>query len=120
MGVPIRSSMDVVELGPLKNGLPVYFDKMASESDGIIVVNRIKVHTAFKAEIESGLHKMLSVGLVTPPVGMCLNVASAISQLEIGRIFKAAVPFLLANAITLVLITMLPSLSMWLPGLLMK
>jgi hypothetical protein len=63
MGVPVRSSMEVVELGRLKNGLPVYFDKIASESDGIIVVNRIKVHTAFKAEIESGLHKMLSVGL---------------------------------------------------------
>ena len=62
----------------------------------------------------------LAVGLVTPPVGMCLNVASAISGLGIGRIFKAAVPFLLANAITLVLITVMPALSMWLPGLLMK
>jgi tripartite ATP-independent transporter DctM subunit len=62
----------------------------------------------------------LAVGLVTPPVGMCLNVASAISKLGIGRIFKAAVPFLLANAITLVLITLLPELSMWLPELLMK
>jgi tripartite ATP-independent transporter DctM subunit len=62
----------------------------------------------------------LAVGLVTPPVGMCLNVASAISKLGIGRIFKAAVPFLLANAITLVLITVAPALSMWLPGLLMK
>ena len=62
----------------------------------------------------------LAVGLVTPPVGMCLNVASAISKLGIGRIFKGALPFLLANAITLVLITLLPSLSMWLPGLLMK
>jgi len=62
----------------------------------------------------------LAVGLVTPPVGMCLNVASTISGLGIGRIFKAAVPFLLANAITLVLITVMPALSMWLPGLLMK
>ncbi|MBN2553096.1 MAG: TRAP transporter large permease [Spirochaetales bacterium] len=62
----------------------------------------------------------LAVGLVTPPVGMCLNVASAISRLGIGRIFKAALPFLMANAITLVLITLLPSLSMWLPGLLMR
>jgi tripartite ATP-independent transporter DctM subunit len=62
----------------------------------------------------------LAVGLVTPPVGMCLNVASAISKLGIGRIFRGALPFLLANAITLVLITLLPSLSIWLPGLLMK
>jgi hypothetical protein len=63
MGVPIRSSMDVVELGRLENDLPVYFDKIAFESDGIIVANRIKPHTAFKSDIESGLHKMLSVGL---------------------------------------------------------
>lgn len=62
----------------------------------------------------------LAVGLVTPPVGMCLNVASAISRLGIGRIFKASVPFLLANLITLVLITFLPALCMWLPGVLMK
>ena len=55
--------MEVVELGALDNGLKVYFDKIAFESDGIIAVNRIKVHTAFKAKIESGLHKMLSVGL---------------------------------------------------------
>jgi hypothetical protein len=63
MGVPIKSSMDVVELGRLENGLPVYFDKAAFEADGIVVVNRIKVHTAFKSAIESGLCKMLSVGL---------------------------------------------------------
>ena len=63
MGVPIKASMETVELGQLENNLPVYFDKIAYNADGIIVVNRIKVHTAFKAEIESGLHKMLSVGL---------------------------------------------------------
>jgi hypothetical protein len=63
MGVPIKSSMEVVELGRLENGLPVFFDKIAFEADGIVVVNRIKVHTAFKSLIESGLCKMLSVGL---------------------------------------------------------
>jgi tripartite ATP-independent transporter DctM subunit len=59
----------------------------------------------------------LAVGLVTPPVGMCLNVASAISKLGIGTIFRAALPFLLANIITLILITYIPELSMWLPTL---
>ncbi len=58
----------------------------------------------------------LAVGLVTPPVGMCLNVASAISKLGIGTIFRAAMPFLLANIITLILITYIPQLSMWLPA----
>jgi tripartite ATP-independent transporter DctM subunit len=59
----------------------------------------------------------LAVGLVTPPVGMCLNVASAISKLGIGTIFRAAVPFLLANIITLIMITYIPQLSLWLPAL---
>ncbi len=63
MGVPIQATMDVVELGRLENGLPVYFDKYAFQADGIIVVNRVKTHTVFKAKIESGLHKMLAVGL---------------------------------------------------------
>lgn len=63
MGVPIQATMDVVELGKLKNGLPVYFDKYAFQADGIIVVNRVKTHTVYKAKIESGLHKMLAVGL---------------------------------------------------------
>jgi len=58
----------------------------------------------------------LAVGLVTPPVGMCLNVASAISKLGIGTIFRAAMPFLVANIITLILITYISQLSMWLPA----
>ncbi|WP_114458490.1 lactate racemase domain-containing protein [Halanaerobium sp. MA284_MarDTE_T2] len=63
MGVPIEATMDVIKLGEIENGLPVYFDKIAYESDGIIAVNRVKVHTGFKSEIESGLHKILAVGL---------------------------------------------------------
>jgi len=61
----------------------------------------------------------LAIGLVTPPVGMCLNVASAISKLGIGTIFRAAVPFSLANVITLILIALIPPISMWLPSILM-
>ena len=61
----------------------------------------------------------LAVGLVTPPVGMCLNVASAISKLEIGTIFTAALPFLAANLLTLLLIAFVPALTHWLPSLLM-
>ena len=62
----------------------------------------------------------LAIGLITPPVGMCLNVASAISKLGIGTIFRAAVPFSLANVITLVLITLIPPISLWLPSVLME
>ena len=62
----------------------------------------------------------LAVGLVTPPVGMCLNVASAISGLSITKIFRAALPFLIANLITLLAISFIPQVTLWLPGLLMK
>ena len=63
MGVPVRSSMEVEEIGRLENGVPVYLDKEALKSDGIVIVNRIKPHTAFKADYESGLIKMLAIGL---------------------------------------------------------
>jgi tripartite ATP-independent transporter DctM subunit len=62
----------------------------------------------------------LAIGLITPPVGMCLNVASAISELGIGTIFRAAVPFSIANVTTLVLITLIPQISLWLPSVLME
>ena len=63
VGCPIVSSMDVVELGQLPNGLPVLMDKHAYEADGIIVLNRIKPHTAYRGPCESGLVKMITIGL---------------------------------------------------------
>lgn len=63
MGAPIRSSMEVVKIDQLPNGLPVYVDKYASEADAIIVINRVKPHTAFRGPIESGIMKMISIGL---------------------------------------------------------
>jgi hypothetical protein len=59
----IRSSMEVIKLGELPNGLPVYIDQYASKADGIIVINRIKPHTAFRGPVESGIMKMISIGL---------------------------------------------------------
>ncbi|ATW23481.1 lactate racemase domain-containing protein [Candidatus Formimonas warabiya] len=63
VGAPIISDMAVVDLGKTDNGAIVYMDKNAFEADGIVVVNRIKPHTRFKAENESGLMKMIAVGL---------------------------------------------------------
>src|SRR5665648_14766 len=63
MGVPIKATMDTVQIGFLENGLPVHFDRIAYQADGVIAINRVKVHTAFKGKIESGLHKILAVGL---------------------------------------------------------
>ena len=60
---PIISSMEVDQLGSLPDGMPVYLDRVANAADGIIVINRIKPHTDFSAPIESGLSKMLAIGL---------------------------------------------------------
>lgn len=63
MGCPILSSMQTVQVGQLPNGLPLYFDQFAYESDAIVAIGRVKPHTDFKGPIESGLLKMLVIGL---------------------------------------------------------
>ena len=63
IGVPIISSMDVVKVGVTDSGIPVYIDKNAMLADSIIVLNRVKVHTDFSGDIESGLMKMMAIGL---------------------------------------------------------
>jgi hypothetical protein len=62
-GCPIISGMDVIELGALENGLAVLVDKEAFNADGIILINRIKAHNAFSGPNESGLVKMITIGL---------------------------------------------------------
>lgn len=63
MGVPILSSMEVVQIGELPDKTPVYCDKNAYESDGIVVLNKIKPHTDFRGKHESGMAKMMAIGL---------------------------------------------------------
>ncbi len=67
VGAPIVTSMDVVELGRTPGGLVAYCDRHAATSDGILVVNRIKPHTAFADPFGSGLLKMVAVGLGKAP-----------------------------------------------------
>lgn len=63
VGAPIRASMEVEQIGLLKNGTPVFVDRIANHADGIIVIGRVKPHTDFKGAIESGLMKMMVIGL---------------------------------------------------------
>ena len=63
VGCPIRSSMETVEIDTLDNGLPVLMDALAMEADGIAIINRVKPHTSFSGTYESGLVKMISIGL---------------------------------------------------------
>jgi len=63
VGCPIRATMEVVELGKLEDGMPVYMDKFAAEADAVVLIPRVKPHTNFRAPIESGIVKMLSIGM---------------------------------------------------------
>lgn len=98
IGAPIRSSMKVVELGTTAHGVRVCCDELAFQSDGIVVCNRIKAHTAFKGNYESGLVKMMVIGLGKH------EGATALHQLgfdrfdevlpEAGRLFLEKAPIL--------------------------
>lgn len=63
MGVPVISSLDVVPLGKTPEGIETFMDKSAYESDGVFLVPRIKWHTDFSGAIESGLFKMMAIGI---------------------------------------------------------
>jgi hypothetical protein len=63
MGVPVKATMDTVVVGELDDGTPVHMDRFASEADGVVVINRIKPHTSFRGATESGVTKMLSIGI---------------------------------------------------------
>ena len=64
MGCPIRCTMEVTQIAAFEdNGRPVYIDKYAAEADGVILVGRVKAHTLFHDRVESGLCKMMAIGL---------------------------------------------------------
>ncbi|MFH1574719.1 MAG: lactate racemase domain-containing protein, partial [Acidobacteriota bacterium] len=63
IGAPVRASMEVKEIGRSRYGFPVLVDRQAASADGIVVVNRIKPHTEFEGSVESGLMKMMAIGM---------------------------------------------------------
>ncbi len=63
MGVPVVSSLEVVPLGKTPEGIQTYMDKNAYEADGVFLVPRVKWHTDFSGTLESGLFKMMAIGL---------------------------------------------------------
>lgn len=62
-GAPIRATMEVVSLGETSCGIPLFVNRLAHEADGLVLVNRIKPHTNFIGPTESGILKMMSIGL---------------------------------------------------------
>ena len=63
MGMPIRATMDTVDLGRVEDGPTAHLDANAAGADGIIAVNRVKAHTDFSGEVESGVGKIVAIGL---------------------------------------------------------
>jgi len=86
MGCPIRSTMEVVHLDDAGDGYPLYIDKYAHEADHIVVINRIKPHTKFEGRIESGLMKMMAIGM-GKHIGAQYYHRAAV-QLTFGRIVE--------------------------------
>lgn len=63
MGMPIRATMETVVLAQLPGGPAVHLDRNAAEADGILAINRVKAHTDFSGPVESGLAKIVAIGL---------------------------------------------------------
>ena len=63
MGCELRASMETVIVDRTPHGIPVHFDKHASLADHVMIVGRVKPHTGFVGDVESGLHKMMLIGL---------------------------------------------------------
>ena len=99
LGVPVHSSMEVVRLGAVEN-IPVYIDKNAHEADGIVVINRIKAHQVFKGEIQSGLNKMLVVGLGKKEGADAVHASGRTDVLgAMGDFIRSAVPVIFGVAV---------------------
>ena len=100
MGCPVVSSMEVEEIGRTPIGTPVYLDRNALRADGIVVINRIKPHTAFHGEIESGLCKMLAVGLGKHRGAQQMHAAGlGAAIVETARVILAKAPVLAGVAV---------------------
>ncbi|MBM4045774.1 MAG: DUF2088 domain-containing protein, partial [Planctomycetes bacterium] len=96
VGAPVKSSMEVVEIGRSSQGIPVFLDKHASQADHIAVLNRVKPHTLFTGEVESGLTKMLLIGLGKREGAALYH--RAIVQYSWGEIVRAVANVVLSRA----------------------
>ncbi len=98
MGCPIKATMDTVLLGKTPGGLPAYFDAIAAQADGILILNRVKMHTSFHGSLESGLHKMLAIGMGKEKAATLLHSRGPEGlrddMPEVARFLLTKVPFL--------------------------
>jgi hypothetical protein len=80
VGAPIRSQMETVVVGQTPEGVPVHVDRLAAQADAIVFVARVKPHTAFRGPYESGLAKMIAIGL-GKQVGAALTHARGFGEM---------------------------------------
>jgi len=100
MGCPVVSSMQVEEIGRTPSGHPVYLDRNALHSDGIIAINRVKLHTIFRGDVESGLCKILGVGLGKHTGAKQIHkVGTQPFLVETARVILAKAPILAGVAV---------------------
>lgn len=95
VGAEIRSSMETVIVDETPQGIAVHFDKNAFECDHVIVMGRIKPHTGFVGEIESGLHKMMLIGLGKHTGALLYH--RAIKNYSFGTIIRSVAQSVLAK-----------------------
>ncbi len=95
IGCPIRSDMETVVVCETTEGFPVHFDKQAYQADHVVVCGRVKPHTAFAGDIESGLMKMMLIGL-----GKCAGAKvyhKAIQDYSFAQIIRSVAAELLSK-----------------------
>lgn len=98
MGCPLRATMDTVVVAHTAGGLPAHLDAFAAAADGIMLLNRVKIHTSFHGPLESGLHKMLAIGLGKERAATLLHSRGPDGLRDdmpaVARALLAKVPFL--------------------------
>ena len=93
VGAPVRSSTETVELARTPEGIPILFDRLASEADHVFVINRVKPHSHFVGPVESGPAKMLLIGFGKP--AGALQYHRAFARHSFPQVFQSAIPVLL-------------------------
>jgi len=98
MGCPLEATMETVVMGETAGGLPAYFDAIAAKADGVLLLNRVKMHTSFHGSLESGLHKMLAIGMGKEKAATLLHSRGPDGlrddMPEVARLLLTKVPFL--------------------------
>jgi hypothetical protein len=63
IGAPVRATMETVVVAATDQGIPIHMDKYAHAADGVVVINRVKPHTSYRGPVESGVQKMMIIGM---------------------------------------------------------